>query len=208
MDKRDERKQTFGEASKRIQRHQNQDMHSALGSAWKVPTYWPGGVRRKEGMTLIWAFVRNLRTGSMMIREKAQVEKPRGPKVPMHRPGADCFVRAMKRGNARGAKGAGHPRRVGVNGQPEELLILAEAGRLPRGGTSRMRRESHVRICERLGVKFPGPTRLLGPACVAFGRLELRSVSNCPIETFKPSVIGGQRATSRYEARVWLSSRT
>jgi hypothetical protein len=22
-----------------------------------------------------------------------------------------------------------------------------------------MRRESHVRICERLGVKFPGPTR-------------------------------------------------
>jgi hypothetical protein len=28
-------------------------------------------------------------------------------------------------------------------------------------GTSRMRRESHVRICERLGVRFPGPTRQL-----------------------------------------------
>ena len=27
------------------------------------------------------------------------------------------------------------------------------------GGTSRMRREYQVRICERLGVKFPGPTR-------------------------------------------------
>src|SRR6266436_9198856 len=27
------------------------------------------------------------------------------------------------------------------------------------GGTSRMTRECHVRICERLGVKFPGPTR-------------------------------------------------
>jgi hypothetical protein len=26
-------------------------------------------------------------------------------------------------------------------------------------GTSRMTRESQVRICERLGVKFPGPTR-------------------------------------------------
>ena len=26
-------------------------------------------------------------------------------------------------------------------------------------GTSRMTRECHVRICERLGVKFPGPTR-------------------------------------------------
>src|SRR5882672_10189926 len=27
------------------------------------------------------------------------------------------------------------------------------------GGTSRMNREVHVRICERLGVQFPGPTR-------------------------------------------------
>jgi len=27
------------------------------------------------------------------------------------------------------------------------------------GGTSRMNREIHVRICERLGVKLPGPTR-------------------------------------------------
>src|ERR1700745_4065035 len=28
-------------------------------------------------------------------------------------------------------------------------------------GTSRMTRECHVRICERLGVKLPGPTRLV-----------------------------------------------
>ena len=27
------------------------------------------------------------------------------------------------------------------------------------GGTSRMTRECQVRFCERLGVKFPGPTR-------------------------------------------------
>jgi hypothetical protein len=66
---------------------------------------------------------------------------------------------ARKRSNVRGAKGAGHPRQAGVNGKPEELLFLAEAGRLPRGGTSRMTREGHVRICGRLGVKFPGPTR-------------------------------------------------
>src|SRR4029077_5835361 len=33
---------------------------------------------------------------------------------------------------------------------------------LPWGGTSRMRREFHVRICEGLGVKFPGPTRRTG----------------------------------------------
>ena len=28
-------------------------------------------------------------------------------------------------------------------------------------GTSRMNREVHVRICERLGAQFPGPTRRL-----------------------------------------------
>jgi hypothetical protein len=30
-----------------------------------------------------------------------------------------------------------------------------------RDGTSRMTREYQVRFCERLGVKFPGPTRQL-----------------------------------------------
>ena len=76
-------------------------------------------------------------------------------------PSARYRLRPLRCSNllARGAKGAGHPRQDGVNGQPEELLVLAEAGRLPRGGTSRMTREGHVRICGRLGVKFPGPTR-------------------------------------------------
>src|SRR5262249_42001296 len=78
-------------------------------------------------------------------------------KVPMHRSGTHCLVVAVKRGSR--AKGAGHPRRDGVNGQPEELLVLAEAGRLPRGGTSRMNREIHVRICGGLGVQIPGSTR-------------------------------------------------
>ncbi len=47
---------------------------------------------------------------------------PMRPKVPRHWPGTHCFVVARKRGNSRGAKGAGHPRRNGVNGKPEELL--------------------------------------------------------------------------------------
>src|SRR5271165_974189 len=46
-----------------------------------------------------------------------------------------------------------------VNGRPEELSCLAGRRQPSLSGTSRMRRESHVRICERLGVKFPGPTR-------------------------------------------------
>ena len=34
-------------------------------------------------------------------------------------------------------------------------------------GTSRMNREVQVRICEGLGVKFPGPTRRAAPVRVA-----------------------------------------
>jgi hypothetical protein len=34
---------------------------------------------------------------------------------------------------------------------------------LSRDGTSRMNREVHVRFCEGLGVKFPGPTRQTRP---------------------------------------------
>src|ERR1700739_4004819 len=41
---------------------------------------------------------------------KAQAAKTARPKVPMRRPGADCLVVVMKRGNARGAKRAGHRR--------------------------------------------------------------------------------------------------
>jgi hypothetical protein len=48
---------------------------------------------------------------------------------------------------------------VRVNGQPEELAGLGGRRQPSLGGTSRMNREIHVRICEGLGVKFPGPTR-------------------------------------------------
>ena len=90
--------------------------------------------------------------------------RPTRPKVPMHWPGAHCLVVATKRGNSRGAKAAGHSRQDGVNGKPEELLVLMEGAGLLQGGTSRMNREVHVRICGRLGVKFPEPTRQLsGP---------------------------------------------
>ena len=61
-----------------------------------------------------------------MPREKAQVAKTARLKVPMRRLEADCFVVVMKRGNARGAKGAGHRHFigstvVGSNRHQEEL---------------------------------------------------------------------------------------
>ncbi len=56
------------------------------------------------------------------------------PKVPMRRPGADCFVVAVKRGNSRGAKGAGDQRgdRSGSTGNRRNPLISAEGGSLRR----------------------------------------------------------------------------
>jgi len=83
-------------------------------------------------------------------------------KVPMRRSGADCPVRATKRGNARRAKrkGAGHPRRYRrANGKPEELADVGGRRQPSLDGTSRMNREVQVRICEGLGVQFPGSTR-------------------------------------------------
>src|ERR1700740_2611726 len=46
-----------------------------------------------------------------------------------------------------------------VNGKPEEPSCLAGRRQPSLSGTSRMRREPHVRFRERLGVKFPRPTR-------------------------------------------------
>ena len=84
------------------------------------PTYWPCDVRCIGGVTLIRALLQNLRTWPVMPREKAQAEKTARPKVLMRQPGADCSVVVMKRGNARGAKGAGHRRWDRVNRQREE----------------------------------------------------------------------------------------
>src|SRR5664279_2270730 len=61
-DGRDECKRTADEASKGFRRHQNRGFPSILGEAWKIPTYYSCGVRCTGGMTLIRAFVRNLRT--------------------------------------------------------------------------------------------------------------------------------------------------
>ena len=63
---------------------------------------------------------------------KAQVAQTARPKVPMHRLGADCFVVALKRGNARGAKGAGHRHLARVNRQREEPDVQWKAAAFAR----------------------------------------------------------------------------
>ena len=45
-------------------------------------------------------------------------------------------------------------------GQPKGRSLTMQWGDgIPRDGTSRKMREYHIRFCERLRVKFPGPTR-------------------------------------------------
>src|SRR6267143_2490315 len=64
----------------------------------------------------------------------------------MRRIGADCSVVVMKRGNARGAKGAGHRRWIGSTDNGRSPVI---GGRWEPScdGMSRMMREYHVRMC-------------------------------------------------------------
>src|SRR5258708_5201703 len=88
----------------------------SLGDALRLPKRHPAWRRREA------------QPGSCMEREnlagdakgKAQAAPTVRLKVPMRRGGADCFVVAMKRGNAHGAKGAGHRHWGRVNRQREE----------------------------------------------------------------------------------------
>jgi|SRR5215471_17493660 len=95
------------------------------------PTYWPCGVRRIGGMTCVWAFVRNLRTGLGDAKGEGTSGGPTRRKS-TEAPARGALLRSSEEaGNFRGAKEAGHPRQVGVNGQPEELRVLMAGGSLP-----------------------------------------------------------------------------
>src|SRR5499433_4154918 len=93
---------------KRIRRCQNRGVTLPPGSVRENPEACPSGIRHVGGAKLNQALVRNVRTYAAMRREKAQAAQTARPKVPKRRLGADCSVVVMKRGNARGAKGAGY----------------------------------------------------------------------------------------------------
>jgi hypothetical protein len=120
--------------------------------AMRCPVY-----RRRDSNSGSHAELENLNGDA---KGKGTSGDPARLKVPMRRAGAHCSVVVSKRGNARGAKGAGHPcRDRWVNGKPEEPTGFGRRRQPSLGGTSRMMREYHVRICEGLGVKLPGSTR-------------------------------------------------
>jgi hypothetical protein len=85
------------------------------------------------------------------------------PRVPMRQRGADCSVLAVKWSNVHGAKGAGHSSHAHQVNRQREEPTGCDGGRQPSmNGTSRVSREAQARICERLGVRFPGATRPRG----------------------------------------------
>src|SRR6516165_1915687 len=88
----------------------------SLGYVLRLPKRHPAW-RRREAQSGSCMERENLAGDA---KEKAQVAQTARPKVPMRRRGADCSVLVMKRGNARGAKGAGYRHLARVNRQREE----------------------------------------------------------------------------------------
>jgi hypothetical protein len=120
------------------------------------------GDRRRGGVKWTQAFSRNCRNQSLRCEGRSTSGENHEARVPMRSTGADCSVLAMNRGNARGAKGAGHSRRDRwVNRQLEEPGGFGGRQQPSLSGTSRMTRECHVRICEGLGAQLLGSTRLV-----------------------------------------------
>ena len=89
---------------------------------------------------------------------------------------------------------------------------LGQTGRSPRfsgrrqpsrGDTSRMMREYHVRICERLGVKFPGPTRHKRPSDAQSHTVETIPAGYSRTK-LSPMAFGPQYSRLRAIAIKWL----
>src|SRR6516165_9215994 len=95
------------------------------------------------------------------------------------------------------------------SGQPATGGTRYSTGRRQpsRGGTSRMTRECQVRICERLGVQFPGPTRQFpGPTRLVSRVTPVHTaVRNCTRDEGRPFEIGNQVLISSH--RKLLSSK-
>jgi hypothetical protein len=78
----------------------------SMAGAWLLAMWCPG-YRWRDSSLGSGMELENLFGGG---KGKGASGSPARPKVPMRRAGADCPVVARKRGNARGAKGAGHSR--------------------------------------------------------------------------------------------------
>src|SRR5712692_7011644 len=93
---------------------QNQRRFYLLGQACRTPDYWAGGDRRIGGVKLIQAFAWNYGNQSFRCQGRSTSGINHEARVPMRSTGTDRPVRAMKAGNAAGAKGPGQAVAFGV----------------------------------------------------------------------------------------------
>src|SRR5690349_10191242 len=111
MGERDERKRTSDEASKGSQTTPKPGLPPFSGSSMEetcLLSMWCPVCRRRDSRS---GFRTELETLTGDEKGKGTSGGPTRPKVPRRRSGSDCSIVVLRRGNARGAKGAGHPRR-------------------------------------------------------------------------------------------------
>jgi len=144
-------------------RHQNQALFSGLGGVRETTCFLPGrwpAQRRREPSIGSCVEHGNL---SSDAKGDLQVVDPRGAEYRCGVPGADGLVVVMKPGNAGGAKGPGTLAPVcgqpAMGGATQRGIAAGAVNAWQPECKSRMRRESHVRFCEGVGVKSPRPTR-------------------------------------------------
>ena len=93
------------EASISLRRCQNRKLVPSPGRSWRRPVYWPGGIRRADGVILSQALVWNYENQTVACKPKGTRGEPLRLIVGMATDGADSSVVALKAGNAAGAKG-------------------------------------------------------------------------------------------------------
>jgi hypothetical protein len=107
-DQKDERKRTCGKASKRTRTTSKPgftlDSGNSMVGTCLLAMRCPVQSRRESDP----GFRTELENLGGSVKGKGSSGQTARLKVPMGRPGADCSVVVRKRGNARGAKGAGH----------------------------------------------------------------------------------------------------
>ena len=114
---RDERKRTTAEASKAATCDiETRSLLRGLGRVQREPVDWLDGVRCVGGVKRLQALLGNVGTCRLDVKGKIRVVNPTRTNVPKPGTGAEQPVLAMKRSNARGAKGLRHS--VLIVGQP------------------------------------------------------------------------------------------
>ena len=132
------------------------------GEAWRLPERHPA-CRRREAQPGSCTERENLtgdakgRGTSGSNREAESTDAPERDGLPRSSDEAGVMP-VERRGGSSPLDRVNRCRTTGIGRNPKFNGRLQPS----RGGTSRMTRECQVRICERLGVKFPGPTRPCG----------------------------------------------